>query len=277
LPEIHPTAIVAASAQIAPGCVVGPWCRIGPDVVLEEGVVLDSNVIIDGHTRIGAGTRVWAFAAIGTEPQDLKYKGQPTGAVVGARCTIREGVTINRASVGGDNLTRVGDDCMLMTMAHVAHDCRVGNGVILANNVMLAGHVHIGDAAVLGGGVAVAQQGRVGRLAMVSGMAQVITDPIPFGYVHGHPGRLVGINLVGMRRRGFKPDAVRRMRMLVKLLFRGEEGVFAERLVQARAEFGEHPECVEVLDFAASQRGKRGLMRWGRMSDGEGEGDEAAD
>jgi UDP-N-acetylglucosamine acyltransferase len=271
VPNIHPTAIIAPGAELAPGCSIGPWCRIGPNVVLEEGVVLDSHVVVDGHSRVGAGTRAWPFATIGTEPQDLKYKAQPTGALVGPRCQLREGVTINRASSGGDGFTRVGADCMFMTMAHVAHDCQVGDGVILANNVMLAGHVHIGAGAFLGGGVAVAQQGRVGRLAMVSGMSQVITDPIPFGYVHGHPGRLVGINVVGMRRRGFKMDDVRRMRLLVKLLFRGDHGVFAERLAQARTEFGDSPECVEVMDFAAAQRGKRGLMRWGRMSDGEGE------
>ncbi len=271
MPSIHPTAIIAPGAEIAPGCSIGPWCSIGPEVVVEEGVELISNVVLDGRTRIGAGTRIWPFATIGTEPQDLKYKGQPTGAVVGPRCIIREGATVNRASLGGDGLTRVGADCMLMTMAHVAHDCQVGDGVILANNVMLAGHVHIGDFSFLGGAVAVAQQGRIGRLAMVSGMSQVITDVIPFGYVHGHPGRLVGINVVGMRRRGFKIADTRQMRLLVKLLFRGEDGVFADRVAQARAEFGDQPAALEVLDFIASPRGKRGLMRWGRMSDGEGE------
>ncbi len=271
MPSIHPSAIIAPGAQIAPGASIGPWCTIGPEVVVEAGVELVSNVVLDGRTRIGAGTKVWPFATIGTEPQDLKYKGQPTGALVGPRCIIREGATINRGSLGGDGLTRVGADCMLMTMAHVGHDCLVGDGVILANNVMLAGHVHIGDYSFLGGAVAVAQMGHIGRMAMISGMSQVISDVIPFGYVHGHPGRLVGINVVGMRRRGFKIADTRQMRLLVKLIFRGEGAVFADRVAQAQAEFGDQPAAAEVLEFIASPRGKRALMRWGRMSDGEGE------
>ncbi len=271
MPNIHPTAIIAPGAQIAPGCRIGPWCSVGPEVVVEADVELVSNVVLDGRTRIGAGTKVWPFATIGTEPQDLKYKGQPTGALVGARCIIREGATINRGSLGGDGFTRVGADCMLMTMAHVGHDCVVGDSVILANNVMLAGHVQIGDSSFLGGAVAVAQMGHIGRMAMISGMSQVISDVIPFGYVHGHPGRLVGINVVGMRRRGFKIADTRQMRLLVKLIFRGEGAVFADRVAQARAEFGDQPAAAEVLDFIANPRGKRALMRWGRMSDGEGE------
>jgi UDP-N-acetylglucosamine acyltransferase len=274
LPKIHPTALVAPGATIAEDCVIGPWCIVGAQVTLEAGVVLDSHVVLDGITTIGAGTRVWPYASIGTEPQDLKYKGQPTGAVVGPRCQVREGATINRGSVGGDGFTRVGADCMFMTMAHIGHDSQVGDGVIIANNVMLGGHVRIGAGAFLGGAAAVAQFSHIGRLAMISGMSQVISDVIPFGYTHGHPGRLVGINVVGMRRRGFKAEEIRRLRLVVKLLFRTEDGVFADRCARARAEFGDDPSAAELLDFIASPRGKRALMRWGRMADGEGEGEE---
>ena len=242
-------------------------------MVVETGVELISSVVLDGRTRIGAGTRIWPFATIGTGPQDLKYKGQPTGCEVGPRCIIREGATINRGSLGGDGYTRVGADCMFMTMAHVGHDSQLGDGVILANNVMLGGHVHIGDYSFLGGAAAVVQFGHIGRLAMISGMSQVIADVPSFAYVHGHPGRLVGLNVIGMRRRGYKIEQVRRLRMLVKLLFR-TEGVFADRLLLAHAEFGSHPEAREVLEFIAAPRGKRALMRWGRMSSSETENED---
>ncbi|MBD0274372.1 MAG: acyl-[acyl-carrier-protein]--UDP-N-acetylglucosamine O-acyltransferase, partial [Acetobacteraceae bacterium] len=143
-PEIHPSATVAPGARVGAGCRVGPYCTVGPEAVLGEGVELVSHVVVEGATALGPGVRVLPFAAIGTPPQDIKYRGEPTGCEVGAGTLVREGATIHRASVGGSGVTRVGPNCMVMAMAHVAHDCQLGEGVILANNVMLGGHVHVG-------------------------------------------------------------------------------------------------------------------------------------
>ena len=274
MPQIHPSAVIADGASIAAGSVIGPWCVIGPEVVIEAGVTLANNVVVEGRTRVGAGTRVGAFASLGTEPQDMKYKGQPTECEIGPRCLIREHASVNRASVGGDGLTRIGADCMVMIGAHVGHDCKVGNGVILANNVMLGGHVHVGDNAFLGGGAAITQTVHIGRMAMISGLSGVTNDIPPFGYVFGLPARLVGFNLVGMRRRGFRLADIRLMRGLLRLLFNAP-GVFAERLRQAEAEFGADPLGREVLDFVTNPARHRALVRAGRMAGMEGEAEEA--
>lgn len=272
--QIHPSAVVAAGAQIAEGCIIGPGCTLGPDVVLEAGVELASHVVVDGHTRIGAGTKVSPFVCLGTPPQDLKYKNQPTGVEIGANCQIREGVSVHRASVGGDGVTRVGSNCMFMAMAHVAHDCVVGDGVILANNVMLGGHVQVGDGAFVGGGAAVFQTVRVGRLAMVSGLAGVTNDIPPFGYVFGLPARLVGFNKVGLLRRGASRAQLRILRDANNLLFK-EAGEFAAKLEQAEARWPDEPLVQELLAFVRDPTRRRQLVRPGRMAAPElGDSDE---
>jgi UDP-N-acetylglucosamine acyltransferase len=265
LAQIHPTAVIAPGAEIAPDCSIGPGCTLGPEAVLEAGVELVSHVVVEGRTRLGAGVKVLPFACIGTPPQDLKYQGQPTGCEVGAKTLVREGVTIHRASVGGSGVTRVGANCMLMAMAHVAHDCLVGDGVILANNVMLGGHVHVGDGAFVGGGAAIHQTVRVGRLAMVSGLAGVTNDIPPFGYVFGLPARLVGFNKIGLLRRGASRDQLRTLRLAHNLLFK-EPGDFAVRLEQAAERFGAEPLVQEVIAFIRDPARKRQLVRPGRMA-----------
>jgi UDP-N-acetylglucosamine acyltransferase len=265
LSQIHPTAVVAPGAQIAPGCVVGPGCTIGPEVVLEDGVELVSHVVLEGRTRLAAGVKVYPFACIGTPPQDLKYRGEPTGCDIGAKTLVREGVTIHRGSVGAQGVTRVGAGCMLMAMSHVGHDCMVGDGVILANNVMLGGHVHLGDGAFVGGGAAVHQTVRIGRLAMVSGMCGVTNDIPPFGYVFGLPARLVGFNKIGLLRRGASRDQLRTVRAANNLLFK-EPGDFASRVEQAAERFAEEPLVQEVIAFIRDSSRKRQLVRPGRMA-----------
>ncbi len=268
---IHPGAVIAASASIAEGarigagCRIGPGCTVGPEVVLEEGVELVSHVVLDGATRLGAGVRVFPFACIGTPPQDLKYRDEPTGCEVGAGTVVREGSTIHRASIGGDGTTRVGAGCMLMAMAHVAHDCQVGEGVILANNVMLGGHVRVGDNAFVGGGAAVHQTVRIGRLAMVSGLAGVTNDVPPFGYVFGLPARLVGFNMIGLRRRGVMREQMRTLRLANRLLFK-DPGEFAARLAEAETRYGAEPLVQEVIAFIRDTSRKRELVRPGRMA-----------
>jgi UDP-N-acetylglucosamine acyltransferase len=268
---IHPGAKIAASAVVAPGasiaarCHVGPFCTLGPDVVLEEGVELASHVVIEGATRLGREVRVHAFAAIGGPPQDLKYRGEPTRCVIGDGTLIREGVTIHRASVGGAGVTQVGAGCMLMAMAHVAHDCAIGEGVIIANNVMLGGHVRIGDGSFIGGGAAVHQTIRIGRLAMVSGMAGVTNDIPPFGYVFGLPARLVGVNRIGLLRRGATREQLRTLRLAHNLIHR-EPGEFAARVEQAAQRFGAEPLVEEVIAFIRDPARRRQLVRPGRMA-----------
>jgi UDP-N-acetylglucosamine acyltransferase len=280
LPAIDPSAIVAATAVVAPGarigagCRIGPFCTIGAAVVLEDGVELVSHVVVEGATLLGAGTRVLPFASLGTPPQDVKYRGEPTGCEIGANTLVREGCTVHRASVGGSGVTRVGAGCMLMAMAHVAHDCQVGAGVILANNVMLGGHVHVGDGAFIGGGAAVHQTVRIGRLAMVSGLAGVTNDIPPFGYVFGLPARLVGFNRIGLLRRGATRDQLRTLRVANSLLFK-EPGEFAAKVEQAAQRFAGEALVEEIIAFVRDPARRRQLVRPGRMTAPElGGGDE---
>ncbi len=255
--EIHPRAIVANGATIGDGVRIGPWCQIGPDVVIDDGVELVSHVVVDGHTRIGAEAKLWPFCTVGLPPQDLKYRGEPTRTEIGPRTQIREHCTIHRGTVTGAGLTRVGADCLLMAVVHVAHDCLIGDRVIIANNVVMGGHVEIGAAAVIGGAAALHQFVRVGHGAMVGGMSGVESDIIPFGSVIGNRARLAGLNLVGLKRRGHERSAINRLRAAFRSLFRDDGSVFAERLARVRAEYGGDALVGELLAFidAPSQRG----------------------
>jgi UDP-N-acetylglucosamine acyltransferase len=264
-PEIHASANVAPGARIGAGCRVGPFCVVGPEAVLEEGVELASHVVVEGATTLGAGVRVLPFAAVGTPPQDVKYRGEPTRCEVGAGTLVREGATIHRASVGGGGVTRVGPNCMVMAMAHVAHDCQLGEGVILANNVMLGGHVHVGAGAFVGGGAAVHQTVQIGRLAMVSGLAGVTNDIPPFGYVFGLPARLVGFNKIGLLRRGASRDQLRTLRVAFALLFK-DPGEFAAKVEQAAERFAGEALVEEVLAFIRDPERRRQFVRPGRMA-----------
>jgi UDP-N-acetylglucosamine acyltransferase len=238
---------------------------VGPDAVLEENVELASHVVVEGATRIGAGTRVLPHASLGTPPQDVKYKGEPTRCQIGPGSLVRESVTVHRASVGGDGVTRVGAGCMLMAMSHVAHDCQLGDGVILANNVMLGGHVHVGTGSFIGGGAAVHQTVRIGRLAMVSGLAGVTNDIPPFGYVFGLPARLVGFNKIGLLRRGVGRDQLRVVRAANQLLFK-DPGEFAARLEEAAQRFAGEALVEEIIAFIRDPARRRQLVRPGRMA-----------
>jgi UDP-N-acetylglucosamine acyltransferase len=256
---IHPRAVVASGATIGDAVRIGPWCSIGPEVVIGDGAELASHVVVDGRTRIGAGARLYPFCSVGLAPQDLKYKGEPTQCEVGPRTQVREHVTIHRGTVTGIGATRVGADCLLMAVVHVAHDCVLGDGVIIANNVVMGGHVTIGDGAVIGGAAALHQFVRIGRGAMVGGMSGVEGDVIPFGSVLGNRARLAGLNLVRLKRLGIERARIHRVRAAFRLLFRGP-GPFAARLAAARAEFGTEPLVLEILDFAEAPS-RRGLIR----------------
>ena len=246
--EIHPSAVIESGATLGDGVTVGPFAVIGPEVVLGEGCRIHSHAVIGGRTRIGARTEVFPFASIGLRPQDLKYRGEASELVIGSDTVIREHVTMNPGTEGGGMVTRVGDRCLIMVGSHVGHDCDVGNGVIMANNATLAGHVRIQDHAVLGGLSAIHQFVRIGRNAMVGGVTGVERDVIPFGSVMGDRARLSGINIIGMRRRGFDRDDINAVRKAYRLLF-ASEGTFQERLQEVADEFSGCAPVMEIVDF----------------------------
>jgi UDP-N-acetylglucosamine acyltransferase len=237
MPQIHPTAIVAPAARIAADVVIGPYCVIGEHVELSSGVSLKSHVVVEGRTTIGERTRIFPFASIGHEPQDLKYDGEASSLEIGSDNTIREHVTMNPGTAGGGMVTRVGNHCLFMVGAHVAHDCQIGNHVILVNNATLAGHVVMEDYAILGGLSAVHQFVRVGRHAMIGGMSGVERDVIPYGQVMGDRARLNGLNIIGMQRRGFSRDDIQGMRSAYNCLF-GDTGTLSERVDEVARRFG---------------------------------------
>ena len=248
---VHPSSIVDPRARLAPSVTVGPFCTVGPDVELGEGCELVSHVVIAGHTTIGARTRIFPFASIGHAPQDLRYKGEPTTLVIGQDCIIREGVTVNPGTPNGLGTTIIGDRCFLLAQSHVAHDCRVGTNVVLTNNVMLAGHCTIGDFAIIGGGAGIHQYVRVGPHAFIGGLSGVEHDVIPYGMVLGNRAYLAGLNIIGLRRRGFSREQIHDLRRAYRLLF-ADEGTLAERVEDVAEEFSPHPTVHEILDFIRS-------------------------
>ncbi|MBZ6076924.1 acyl-ACP--UDP-N-acetylglucosamine O-acyltransferase [Microvirga puerhi] len=245
---IHPTAVIEDGAKIGPGVKIGPFCMVGPEVELGEGCQLLSHVAVAGRTTIGARTRIFPFASIGHIPQDLKYRGEPSTLTIGADCMIREGVTINPGTEGGGMQTVIGDRCAFLANSHVGHDTKVGSDVILSNNVMLAGHVTVGDFVIFGGGSAVIQFTRVGSHAFVGGMSGLENDLIPYGMAIGNRAHLAGLNIIGLRRRGFTREQIHEIRRAYRLLF-ADEGTLSERVEDVAAEFDSHPFVHEILDF----------------------------
>ncbi|HLI14045.1 MAG TPA: acyl-ACP--UDP-N-acetylglucosamine O-acyltransferase [Alphaproteobacteria bacterium] len=246
--KVHPTAIVDSRAALAPGVEIGPYSVIGPHVRLMEGVQVGPHVVIDGRTRIGPNTRIFPFASIGHIPQDLKYGGEPSELVIGASNTIREHVTMNPGTKGGGMVTRVGDNCLFMVGVHIAHDCKVGDHVVMANNATLAGHVEVGDWAFLGGLCAVHQFARIGKHAMIGGMSGVENDVIPYGSVVGNRARLAGLNIVGLKRRGFTREQVHALRTAYRLLF-AQEGTMTERLSDVEEIYHDNEVVMEIVAF----------------------------
>lgn len=254
--NIHPTAIVEPGASIGADVVIGPYCCIGSEVELGDRVRLHSHIVVTGRTKVGADTQIYPFASIGHPPQDLKYKGEPSALEIGRNNVIREHVTMNPGTEGGGMVTRVGDECLFMVGCHVAHDCRIGHHVILANNATLGGHVVIGDYAILGGLSAVHQFVRIGPHAMIGGMSGVEQDVIPYGSVMGDRARLSGLNIIGLKRRGFSRDNIHALRTAYRLLF-AQEGAITERLDDVTEMFAGNETVMEIVSFmrAESARG----------------------
>jgi UDP-N-acetylglucosamine acyltransferase len=250
---VDPSAKVAPGAVIGADVKIGPYCVIGPNVAIGDGCELVAHVHLAGHMTIGAGTVIYPFASLGTPPQSVHYKGGPTRLVIGAKCQIRESVTINTGTEKGGGITTVGDNCFLMVGAHVAHDCHVGNNVVFANNAVIGGHCEVGDHVFLGGHCAVHQFTRLGESAMVAGYSAVREDVIPYGYVLYPAARLAGINVVGMRRRGVKRAGIAAVRAAYQLLFEGE-GEFSARVDQVAAEHADVPEVARIIAFLRSAK-----------------------
>lgn len=254
--NIHPTAIVSDGAIISDDVKIGPYSVVGAEVTLGAGVELMSHVVVEGNTSVGAGTRIFPFSSIGHQPQDLKYHGEPSRLEIGERNVIREHVTMNPGTEGGGLLTKVGDECLFMVGAHVAHDCMISNNVILVNNATLGGHVVIDDWAIIGGLAAVHQFVRIGRHAMIGGKTGVEHDVIPYGTVTGNRARLEGLNIVGLKRRGFSRELIHDIRKAYRMIF-AEEGTMAERIADVVEDFSDNEPVMEIIDFIRSDSSRR--------------------
>ena len=247
-PSIDPTARISPGAVIGKGVSVGPYCLIGPNVVLGDHCRLIGHVAMSGHTTLGPRCVVYPFASLGTPPQSVKYRGGPTRLVIGADCDIRENVTMNTGTEDDRGVTEIGTNCFFMVGSHIGHDCKIGNHVTLANNAVLGGHVAIEDHVFMGGHSAVHQFVRIGESAMIAGVTGVGADVIPFGFAIGQRGELDGLNVVGMRRRGYSRADIHGLRQAYRALFL-VRGHFKERVEAVQRGFAGDPLVDKVVAF----------------------------
>ena len=249
---IHKTSIVDKNAKISKTAKIGPYAIIGSGVEINDKVEIHSHVYIVGNTKIGSGTKIFPFASIGTQPQDLKYKGERNSLIIGKNNIIREYVTINPGTQRGGTITKIGDNCLFMISSHVAHDCQIGNNVVIANNVPLGGHVTIEDSVTIGGNSAVQQFTRIGRLAMVGGMTGVLKDVIPFGLSFGNRNYLKGINLIGLRRSKYENKLIMELNEAYKKIFSSKN--FHTNLSKINGEFKDNKLVQEVTEFISKDK-----------------------
>jgi UDP-N-acetylglucosamine acyltransferase len=255
---IHPTAIIGSNVKLGKDVSIGPYSVLEGHITIGDGTTLVSHVAIGGNTDIGKNCIIYPFASLGHAPQDLKFKGEPSRLVIGDGNVIREHVTMNPGTEGGGMLTQVGNNCLFMVAAHVAHDCKVGNHVILANNATLAGHVEVGDHTIIGGLAAVHQFVRIGAHVIIGGLSGVEHDVIPYGSVMGERASLAGLNLVGLKRRGFDRDTIHSLRNAYKLLFEDDAGTLADRAAKIVAEYGNYKQVMDIITFM-NEKGSRSL------------------
>ncbi len=255
---IHSSAVVSPQAKLGNDCFIGPFSIVGDEVTLGDGVRLEAHCVVDGRTSIGDGTHVFPFVSIGLASQDLKYHGEPSETRIGKRNRIREFVTIHRGTEGGGMLTQVGDDCLIMAQAHIAHDCIVGNGVIMANAATLAGHVTIDEGANIGAYSGVHQFCRVGREAYVGGYSVVVKDALPYALSVGNHARCYGLNKVGMKRRGYSAESIDALHHAFHLLLSAKLNT-TQALEMIRTEIRDSPEVDELVRFIESS--ERGVVK----------------
>jgi len=249
---IDKTAIIDQNAKVHPSVKIGPFTVIGPNVEIDENVVIHSHVNISGNTKIGKGNIFYPFASIGNDPQDLKYNGEETLLKIGENNKFREYVTVNPGTVGGGNLTKIGNNCLFMISSHIAHDCNVGNNVIIANNVPLGGHVTIENNVVIGGNSAVQQFTRIGEMAMIGGMTGVLHDVIPYGLSTGNRNSLQGLNLIGLRRAKFENKDILGLSDAYKEIFASKN--LTENIDKLNGSFKNNPLVKNVIDFITKDK-----------------------
>ncbi|OCQ50709.1 Acyl-[acyl-carrier-protein]--UDP-N-acetylglucosamine O-acyltransferase [Photorhabdus australis subsp. thailandensis] len=255
---IHPSAIVEDGAIIGANVRIGPFCCIGSQVEIGEGTELKSHVVVNGITKIGRDNQIFQFASIGEMNQDLKYRGEPTRVEIGDRNRIRENVTVHRGTVQGGGITKIGNDNLLMINAHIAHDCIVGDRCVIANNGTLGGHVILGDYVIIGGMSAIHQFCQIGSHSMVGGCSGVVQDVPPYVIAQGNHATPFGINVEGLKRRGFDKESLHAIRNAYKLLYRS--GKTLEEAQQEIAGLAEDNQYVKIFsDFLASST--RGIIR----------------
>lgn len=257
-PTIHSSAVVSPHAKIGHSCHIGPYSIVGDEVTLGNNVRLESHCVVDGKTFIGDETHVFPFVSIGLASQDLKYKGEAAETRIGRRCSIREFVTIHRGTEGGGRLTKTGDDCLIMAQAHIAHDCILGDGVIMANGATLAGHVSVEDGANIGAYSGVHQFCRVGREAYVGGYSVVVKDALPFALTVGNHAKCYGLNITGMKRRGYSQEVIKLLHHAFHLLLSAKLNT-TQALETIRAEIKDSAEVDELLRFIESSA--RGVIK----------------
>ena len=251
---IHKTSVVDKNAKVSQTAEIGPYAVIGSGVEIHDEVEIHSHVNIVGDTKIGKGTKIFPFASIGTQPQDLKYKGEKSSLVIGNNNIIREYVTINPGTQAGGMITKIGNNCLFMISSHIAHDCQIGNNVVIANNVPLGGHVIVEDSVTIGGNSAVQQFTRIGRLAMVGGMTGVLKDVIPFGLSFGNRNYLKGINIIGLRRNRYENKTIMELNEAYKKIFSSKN--LHENLNKINGEFKDNKLVKEVTEFISKDKKK---------------------
>ena len=244
---IHKTAIIDPKAKISSNVEIGPYSVIGPNVEVAENNIIQSHVNILGKTIIGKGNKIYPFSSIGSDPQDLKYKGEETTLLIGDNNTIREHVTINTGTVQGGGLTKIGNNNLIMIGAHIAHDCIIGNNIVMANNTAIAGHAEIEDFVIIGAKCGVQQFTRIGKRAMIGGMTGVLRDVIPYGLSTGNRNYLNGINVVGLRRDKVSNKDILGLTDAYKEIFKTE--VLSENLKNLNGKYTDNPLVKDVLDF----------------------------
>src|SRR5690606_11493245 len=257
--NIHPTAIVDPAAQIDQSVRIGPYCVVGPGVTIGAGTEVGPHCVLDGVTTIGRDNRFYRFCSIGGMPQDKKYAGEPTRLVIGDRNTVREFTTFDTGTVQDGGVTTLGDDNWIMAYVHIAHDCHIGSNTILANPVQLGGHVHVGDWAIVGGLTGVHQFSKIGSHSMTGGNSSLMQDMPPYVLGAGNPCRPVGVNVEGLRRRGFSAEVISSLREAYKIVYRRGLSLDEAR-AELRARQKSHPEAEQALQiwldfFDASSRG----------------------
>ena len=244
---IHKTAIIDKKAKISETAIIGPYSIVGPNVQIDEKTIVESHVNLSGHTKIGKNNKIYPFASIGSNPQDLKYKGEKTELIIGNNNIIREYVTANPGTSGGGSITKIGNNNLLMIGVHIAHDCIIGNNIVIANSAAIAGHAEIEDDVIIGGNCGIQQFSRIGKMAMIGGMTGISRDVIPYGISYGNRNYLNGINLIGLRRRNIPNKDIITLTEAYKEIFKTEQ--LHDNLKNLNGKFKENNYVKEIVNF----------------------------